>query len=228
MPNSTRTIICFVCDTAFAYAYTGGRDRRTCDKPACKRARKTGNKRTERSAKTTRPDGYRPADYPHKIPSALPDDQLAVLVETTKHHYMRRKLRVQPDCVSDADGGSVDPDHDVDNRPEAQLYEAGHGLIMDDYRDRDSAPVRLIEPKYRDLVKHWFKQAGFPLAGLRLDVTRGQYPVTRVRGRHDEDAFDGLVVPRRLARHACTRTAVSPLDPFVSLFPCISEGQMAA
>lgn len=149
--TNIRSIICAVCDTAFSYVYTGGRDRRTCDKPTCKRARKTGNKRVERNAKSTRPEGYRPADYPHKIPGTLPKAELNALVDLTTHRYMQRKLRIQPECVADSDS---DPADGEDNAPEAQLYEAGHGVIMDDIRDRDSAPLRLIEPQHRGAVKH--------------------------------------------------------------------------
>lgn len=224
MTHSIRSIVCSVCDTAFAYAYTGGRNRRMCDDPACKRARKASNKRTERSANTVRPDGYRLADYPHTIPATLPKAELDALVILTTDRYLRRKLRVQPEGVADPDSDTADSE---DNAPEAQLYEAGHGMIMDDYRERDTVPLRLIEPVQRGAVKFWFRQAGFPMAGLRVDVTRGSYPVTRVRGRLDDDAYTGTV-PRRLTRHWCSRTALSPLEPFVSPFLCTSEGRTAA
>ncbi|GAA2542337.1 hypothetical protein [Pseudonocardia hydrocarbonoxydans] len=211
---SARTIVCVVCDQAFTYPYTGGRDRRTCDQPECKTARKTTNKRSERDRQRPRngPDGseYVPADYPHNIPGrpGLDDGEWADVIERNRWYRERHRLRAQPEGVT-VDQRSI-PLSGADGSVR-ELLSSGHGYVMDDHRDRDEDPLRLIPTQYRGAVKHWFKLHGEPLAGLAGSRPRPGDPVMHIVGRPDTGPSSP---PLRITRRFCARNALVPLERF--------------
>jgi hypothetical protein len=212
---SARTIVCVVCDAPFTYPYTGGRDRRTCDQPACMTGRKTTNKRTERDRHRPRekPDGttYVPADYPHNIPGvpALDGENWSAVVERTRWYRDRHRLRSQPEGVK-ADRRSVSIRDRADSV--SDLLVAGHGYVLDDQRDRDEAPLRLIPRDDRGAVGDWFRVNGFPLVGMSGAPVMPGDRTLYVLGSLDVQAPTDP--PRRITRRFCSRDALVPLEPF--------------
>jgi hypothetical protein len=205
---SLRSIVCVVCGDAFSYPYTGGRNRKTCDRPECVMARSAQNKRRERDTRKTRSDGYRPADYPVAVDYGLPPpEELELLVEVTYHYRIRRKLREQADSVG---GDRRTNDALPEDHGTGAIMSAGHGYLMEDFRSRDSFPLRFIPRNLRGEVKQWYSDNGFPIAGSAgASILPGEGTMY-VMGRLETPAE----VPRRITRRFCSMNALPPLAPF--------------
>jgi hypothetical protein len=224
MARPLRTIEaeCVICQDVFTYTYKGGPYRLTCS-PEHQRARKTANKAVERDRKVARPSGYVPDDYPTGVATGLPSkDELLATIERTNWLSRRRQLRTQTADESDAGIGQVrfandeDPDEVGPNdgpNDYRQLIEAGHGYVMDDFRnaEEDSRLLWYVPKGKRPAVKRWFRQhpeppiAGFPGIPWRPGDRSGY-----VLGIVD----DGEALPPRLTRRWCSQSTLAPLEGF--------------
>lgn len=204
--NHVRTIVCASCNAAFSYEYSGGRNRRKCDRPECNRIQVATRKRRSRDARKERPDGYRPTDYPHLISAALPKSQLDHLRAATTEHYFRSKLRTQPEGV-----GTVGSDDGESRSSIRDLLAAGHGYVWDDVRPDDEYPLRYIRSADRGFVKYWMAKHSFPLAGMAgpavLLGDDAQYIIGRKEIPND-------TIPPRITRRFCSENALTSMVTF--------------
>jgi hypothetical protein len=213
--NHVRTIICASCGASFSYEYSGGRNRRKCDRSECDRSQAATRKRRSRDGDKRRPDGYRPADYPFDL--GAPEGFDAEHFEaTTEYHRHRPDRRAQ---THSDDGGP--PTVDRRSLPISRqrfgpgvsaLLEVGHGYVPDDGRPRDGYPLRYLRREDKGFVKHWMREHSFPIAGMAGQPVRPGDDLLRVIGRGDESTDD---VPARIARRFCSTDALSPLVTFL-------------
>jgi len=221
------TIVCAVCSDEFTYHYTTGRIRKVCDSADCQRVNKTAQRAAQRQREKEPPEyptGNRPSSLSQAEADALVS-ATAVFTERRRHRRSATPTEVldsgaSPDqveaAVEAAEGaGDIAEGSFSGTAEQVQALFGSPTVCMDDYRDVDTDPYRLIDADKRPAVRHWFATHDVPRAGLRLDVTRGEYPIMRVLGSAQPYGWDGTAVPRRITRRWASSVPLEALEPFV-------------
>lgn len=222
------TVTCVVCSTPYTYRYKTGAIRILCESQECHRVHKSRKRAKQRANKLS------PPDYPwNNTPESLTKDEAKELADATDAFTARRRTSRSfaedahysggsPDAVAAAEdqdegAGDIPADGEGGWPPRVGNASAVFGeakVCLDDYREVDTNPYRLIPEEKRDAVREWFRSNDVERAGLLVDVTRGQHPITRVLGSEKVSGWDGTTVPKRITRRWCSENALPALEPF--------------